>query len=329
VTQKVQKVLDDLAPATPEEVAEANQRIDDLRNNLRIAEARLRETPPTPEAIEEDKRDIALLEESMEESKDLLVELEKLKELAKKLGLTREEENKKTTVIQEQIAKLEAMLDQTPAIDPNQPTVVNIPNSRPIPADAKVYYAIAWQDRIHIIDPITPLEMFNREFDRNKHDWVEKRIKKKGADSYIYSRSKILNHFKNFDWKNSRGQKVNIAIYPTSSRIQLQIKPDLAKGGTPLEELGKPGNAFANAAVILKRSFDSVLMFQVHPNSFRAYLEARDLIDKANIAAGWDMTWSPDYRTTIPDIRVRRIEEPKKPATPAGPKPPPLKPKLD
>jgi len=332
VTQKVQKFLDDLAPATPEEVAQSKDSNEKLRRDLRLAEARLRETPPGPEAIEEEKRNIALLEKNMNESKVLLADLEKLRKLEEKIRKDRDGENQKTTTIQEEIAMLEAMLDETPVIDPNQPTVVNIPNSRPIPDDAKIYFASAWNDRIHMIDPFTPLAIFNRELERNKKDWILKRIKRKGADAYIYDRAKIEEHFKNFDWGNNRGQKISIVIPPTSTGVRLVISPNLTTGGTPIEELGKPGNAFAQAVAALKRDFDSVLMFRVHPGAFKTYLEARDLIDKINIPAGWDMSWSPEYMVGIPDVIVERTVEPVKPATPSkppGPQPPPLKPKLD
>lgn len=336
VTQKVQKFLDDLLPATPEEVAQSKQHIKDLQQRLLVTQARLRDEPPTPAEIEEEKRQIALLEKSMEDTSNLLAELEQLRHLEKKIREQRDLESDKTIAIQKEIAKLEAMLDETPTIKPDTPTVVNIPNSRPIPEDAVISYGIAWNDRIHIIDPTTPLKLFNRELERNRSKWSIQRIKRKGTDAFVYDREKIEKHFKDFDWKNPQGQKVELSMPPTSTIIRLIIRLDLEKGGTPMEELGQPNNAFAKAVAALKRDFDSVLMFRVHPSSFNAYLRARELIDKVNIPAGWEMNWHPHYVTVIPDAYVQRTVEPPpkpavppKPGPPPPPKPPPLKPKLD
>lgn len=330
VTRKVQSFLDDLPPATTEDVAASIQRIESLNLKLRLAQARLRETPPTPEAIEEEKREIALLEESMEENSALLADLAKLRELEKKIRAERDLESEKTVAIQKEIARLLALLDQTPVIEPDTPTVVTLPNSRPIPSDARIHYAIAWKDRIHMIDPVTPIELFNRELKRNGNNWIEKRVKKKGApDVIFYDRKKIAAHFKNFNWRDTRGQKVELEMPPTAWRVQLVIRPDLEKGGTPVAELGKPDNDFAKAVVLLKQDFDSVVMFLVHPDSFNAYLDARELIDKVNIAAGWEMNWKPVYRTAIQEAPIRRTEAPPPAGKPKPPGPPPLKPKLD
>jgi len=330
VSRKVQKFLDDLQPATPEEVADSRKSIDELGRKLLVAQARLREKPATPEDIAEEKRQIALLEKSMEENRELLADLSQVRELERKTRAERNAESGKTVAIQKEIARLEGLLDTTPPVDPDTPTVVNIPNSRPIPEGASTYYALAIKDRIHVVDPVTPLKIFEREFEKNKRDWLIHRINVKGKpDRYIYDGRKIAAHFKGFNWGNSRGQKIEVITQPTRTWLQLVITPDLAKGGTPLEDLSKPGNPFAQAVKVISGSFKAVLLFRVNPDSFNAYLEGRELADKANLASGWEMSWSRNVAVGIPDITVKRLEEPPKPTKPSGPKPPPLKPKLD
>lgn len=330
VSRKVQQFLDDLQPATPGEVAQSKTFIGELERKQRLAEARLREKPATPEDIAEEKRQIALLEKSMEENKELLANIDQLRKLEKTVRTEREAENAKTTAIQKEIARLEGLLDTTPPVAGDRPTVVNIPNSRPIPDDAITYHAIVSRNRVHIIDSQSILSTFRREFERRKGDFLHERRKRKGQpDLFIYDPKKIGAHFRNFNWGNTRGQKVEIRVIPTATYMQLAITPDHAKGGTPLENLADPGGEFAKSVPLLRQSLRNVLLYRVHPNSFPTYLAARELTEKINIAAGWELNGSPDFRMGIPDLTVRRLEEP--PQQPGGgpAKPPPLKPKLD
>ena len=331
VSQKVQKFMDDLQPATPEEVAQSKKLIEELQRKQRVAEARLREKPATPEEIAEEKRQIALLEKSMEENKELLADLDKLRALEKTVRAEYDAENQQTSTVQKEIARLEGLLDTIPAPESDTPAVVNIPNSRPIPADAASFHAIVNGDRIHMIDTQAVLTTFRREFERKKGDWLHERIKRKvTADVFVYDPNKIAAHFRNFNWGNTRGQKIEIRVVPTGFYMQLVITPDLTKGGTSVDQLRQPGGEFAKGIQTIRQTRNSVLLYRVHPNAFETYLAARELSEIANVAAGWDINGSSSYSMGIPDLRVRRLQEPP-PRPPGGapPGPPALKPKLD
>lgn len=329
VTRKVQKFIDDLQPATPEEVAQAKKLVDDLGRNQRLIEARLLDKPATPQAIEDEKREIALLEKSLAENKDVLVDRDRVRALEIKVRAERDTENTQTLTIRKEIARIEGLLDSTPPVLGDTPCVVNIPNSRPIPEDAKIYHAIVKSERIHIIDPYTPLILFNREFEKKKKDWLIKRTQVKGQpDKFLYDGTKIVAHFQNFDWGNSRGQTIQIVPEPTNYFLWLVIRPNLTSGGTPLDEIALPDSEFVKALPVIRQSFRSVLMYRVHKDSFKTYLAARELSENANIAAGWDIHYGLDFRMPIPGVTVQRLKEPPpKPNTPAGPAK--LKPRLD
>jgi len=244
----------------------------------------------------------------------------------------RDAESKKTQTIQEEIAKLEGLLDKTPVLATNKPTVVNIPNSRPIPDNAKMFYAIARKGRVHNVDPNAALKIFNGELAKHRNDWLYKRVQRKGApDRYIYDGQKIAAFFKNYNWGNTRNQKIEIIAKPTAHRLQLVITPDLEKGGTPTENLATPGSPYSEAAATILKDFKAVLMFQVATDSFNTYLEARQLADKANIAAGWELKSEQRViqRIEEPEIRCLEPAPPRPPGQPDPVKPPPLKPKLD
>lgn len=333
VTQKVQKFLDDLPPATAEDIAQNKKLIEEQQRKQIVAEARLREKPASPEDIAEEKRQIALLEKSIQENKDFLANLEQIRELEMKIRVEREAEKEKTVAIQREIAEIEGLLDTIKPINPDIPTVVNIPNSRPIPEEATTYHAIIARNRLHFIDSARILAIFNREVERKKVDLLHARVRKKGKpDTYVYDPNKIAAHFKNFNWGDTRGQTIEIIVNPTGYYMTLVIRPNLEKGGSPLEELSKPGGEFAKAIPVIRQSMRSVLLYRVHPDSFKTYLAARELSEKVNIPAGWDVYSSTEFKIGIPNLTVRRLQEPPPPdpnAQPPKPSPPGLKPKLD
>ncbi|MEM1083937.1 MAG: hypothetical protein AAGI48_07415 [Verrucomicrobiota bacterium] len=329
VTQKVQQFLDDLKPATPEEVAASKKTVAKLDQRNEQLKKKLQEEPPTPEQIEEEKRQLALLEKDIEQNQDLLADLEELRKLEAKLRPERNAENEKTRKIQEEIARLEALLDESRRVAAPPPAVVTIPDSRPIPKSADIYYSIVARNRVHLIDPFTPLEQFEEEFKKHKNDWRRERIKRKGADRIIYDQKKIAEHFKDFEFKNSRNQKIELRTNPTSNRIGIVIIPDLKEGGTAAEDLGKESSIFGNALGALARNRKAVMIFRAHPDSFSTYLEARTLADDSKLPAGWEVSGNTNHWIPIPEIEVNRLKEPEPPKKPPGKKPPPLKPKLD
>ncbi len=329
VTRKVTKFLDDLKPATPEQVEQSRKQLQDVVRKKESVAEKLRQDAPTADQIEAEKRNIALLEKSLENNDKLLADLGELKKLESKVRKERDSENAVTVGIQEEIAKLEAQLDRTPVLQAPLPTEVTIPNSRPIPPKATIYQAIALKDRIHIIDPSGPLAVFDNEFKKNKNDWVVSRIKQKGADRIIYDQKKIAAHFKGFDFGNNLNQKVEVITNPMSTRVQIAITPDPLKGGTPIDELEKKGSEFSRIVASLKSNIRAVVLFNVNPDSFNAYLKARGLLDRVKIPAGWDVSGASSHRFTIPDLEVKRLQEPPPPAANPGPKPPTIGPKLD
>ncbi|QTN33269.1 hypothetical protein HZ994_13420 [Akkermansiaceae bacterium] len=332
VSQKVQQFLDDMIPATPEMIAAMKEQITLQREQEKKLEAAMKQDAPSPARIEEEKRQLALLEKSLEENKAALADLEKLREIEATVKAEREKESKITGTIQTEIARVEGLLDSIPAPAADTPTVVNIPNSRPIPDDATKYHAMAIKGRIHVIDPNAVMKVFTQEFSKRRNDWLHRRIKIKGkADRFIYDGQKIAAFFKDYDWGNFRGQKIEIIANPKSYRLQLSISPDLVNGGTPTDQLATPGSPYSKAAATILGDFRAVLLFQVATDSFDTYLEARRLADKANIAAGWEINGNTKFTMRIeePEIHCLEPAPPAKPGQPSPPKPPPLKPKLD
>lgn len=327
VSQKVVEFLEGLKPATPEQVVASEKKVEELEKKQGRLDELLSKEAPSAAQVEAERRQLALLEKDREERKELLVELDELRKLAKKAESDRDMEAGKTEEIQDEIAKLEALLDDTPVLKV-EPTVVGIPASRPIPKNAEIYRAIVIHDRVHFIDPHTPMEFFQKEFRVEKRHFPNRRVKQQGADRYIYEPGPILKHFQGFDFRNSRKQKVDIYANPIDARLKLRIAPDLKGGGVSLEELKKPNNVFAKIVGRLRTKSGGVLIFYVHPNSFNTYLQARRVTDKARVPAGWEIRAMNFYSTVIDDIELRRLKEPP-PRKPGPERPQSLPTKID
>ena len=332
VSQKVSDFLDNLKPATPEEIVQSEAALKQTEAEKVKLLKLLEDAAPNPEEIQKEKTDLAILEKDAKSREDLLVELEELKKMEKKSREVKEAEQKKTEAKQKRIAELEAQLDQTPMPVLPPATVVNIPNTRPIPKNAKIYRAIVYKDRVHFIDPFTPADQYIDTAKKNRKDWVQNRVKQKGLDKYIYDQRKIVAYFKQKPLTNSRGQKIVVPGHPTGTSLYIDIKPDLVKGGTSIDELSQKRNLFADIMRKLSSNRGAVVMFRVNPNGFDAYLAARRVAEHYKVAAGWEISTWGQYRFYAREIAVNRLKDPPPPKPDTGPKPPKppkIDPKLD
>ena len=167
---------------------------------------------------------------------------------------------------------------------------------------------------------------------KNRKDWVLKRIKQKGADKYIYDQRKIVAYFNQNPLMNSRGQKILVPGHPYGPSLYIDIKPDLANGGTSIEELSQNRSQFGDIMRKLSSNRRAVVMFRVHPNGFDTYLAARKVAERWRVAAGWEVHAGGLYRFHVSEIPVNALKArpPADPnAKPRPPSPPRIGPKLD
>jgi len=340
VKQKVEQFFDDLEPATPEQIEESKKKIEELEKEQQELDQLLTEEPPSPEDLEAEKRKLALLEKTIEDTekknRELLANLEQLKKLEVEKRKQRDKEEKKTVFMQEEIARLESLLDETPVLK-IPPTEVSIPVSRPVPKSSETYYAIVTQDRVHFIDPFTPVETLEDQIKKNERKWLIDRVKRGNDRIKVYDQAQMAEYFSAFDFKNTRKQQVKIITNPISTRISMNIVPDLKEGGTHIDELSAKTNTFVSILSKLRNNKKAVLFFLVDTKSFNTYLQARSLTDKAGIAAGWKMehmdfdtetgrgrvTPQGSFGMMLKEFEVNRLKDP--PPPPPKPKNPPKK----
>jgi len=336
VSQKVVQMMEDLVPASPEEI----QRLKDMLKQLEIDKKKLEELkklPPPPKVdLDSINQKISALQTLVQNKKSAIdtnnkniAELQKLHD--EKLA-ARDAEQVKANAMMEEIASLEAMLDTTPVANAIPATEIMIPATRTIPEGAKVHYAYITGDRAHFLDlpkymeEVTeivddlkkdknnhmPTEDKSKEEEDKKLSAAERRAarEKEKADAkkekpVVFDRDKVLPVL-NEKLKKiiPPGLNYNLTAQPWWGFARLDISFN-DKGGTPLEELKNPTNGFASALSKLRPPND-VLMFVVDSPSMYTYALAREIADKKGIPCGWSISLPNECfsRTDIPNLAI-------------------------
>lgn len=330
VSQKVVKFIEEMIPATPEEIAKAKEEFDQASKRIKSLESMLKAAPPSAELIELSKQEIAALRAQITAADQQLLAVKESQQQELKLRKELEDQVQATDKIEAQVENLEKQLANLKVPEATPPVEVTIPDSRPVPENAVVFRAICVENKIHIIDVQDAMQIFMKEFERNKNGWIHERKKRnKASDLIIYDQTKIAAHFEKNKLKTRTGQPIAVMTNPEQFSIWLEITPDLKAGGTSLEALDQKGSEFYNSAIRIRGSIKNVLIYHVQSNAFETYLKARELSDRANISAGWEVGTSGKWRELVPDIRVNRLREPTPSTTPQPKKPPALDNKLD
>jgi hypothetical protein len=105
---------------------------------------------------------------------------------------------------------------------------------------------------------------------------------------------------------------------PTLAYIRLALKPK-SGGGETVEALKQPNSAFIRLMRDVKADPNGVILFQVMPDAFDAYLEARKVADEVGVSATWDFLARLDLAVNLTTYEIPRLEPaPVRKPTPAG-----------
>ena len=334
VTQRIVEFTEGLQPVTPEELEQTKQELEDISQELDRAREVSEAEPPSEEILEEEKRNIALLEKQIEEQKlsneEKLRSVEELRAKEAELREARDAAKEKTVAFQEEIKRIEALLDTSKQVEPIPPTEVTIPQSRPIPENARQYFVMVRGDRLHFIDSFTPVETAEEAVESRRKELMLERIRRQGRDGTLYDQQATAKVLQALDFQPREGQTISVSVVPHAARLYLNITPDLQKGGTTLEELSQPQNPFVDAVRKISSDRRAVLIYLVAPDAFATYLAAREITDKIGVPAGWEIDTSQQRRITLDNIEVKPTATPPPPA-PKKPEegPPKIQRKLD
>lgn len=328
VEQAVEKLLNDLKPASPEEVQIAKQQKQQVLEQIKKQQDLLKAPEPTPQELGKIEADLSLLENSLKENKTALMELDSLKKKVEEQKKSEAEERKKTDAILTEINRIKALLDETPIPKAPQATVVRIPNSRDIPESAVLFYIYTHADQIHLVDPPQSKKLVMGEFKSNERAlFRELRKIPKKADIKIFDQEKTVQFYAQKNLK-LRNQSISVPYNKPWTRLNMRITFDPTKGDATLADLDQPRGRFFNICNYIKQTPRCVVIFKVNPNSFATYIKAREIADKLNIPSGWEIDGGNAYQEPL-DFEVNRLEQPPAPQPGAAPAKPGPKRKLD
>lgn len=236
VEQAVEKLLNDLKPATKEEVQLAKQQKQQLVDQIKKQQDLLKAPEPTPQELGKIEADLSLLENSIKENKTALMELGTLQKKVEEQKKSEADERKKTDAILTEINRIKALLDQTPIPKAPQATVVKIPNSRDIPSSAVLFYIYTVNDQIHLVDPPQAKKLVMGEFKSNERAlFRELRKIPKKPDVRIYDQEKTVQFFTAKNLK-VRNQSISVPYNKPWTRLNMRITFDPAKGDATLAD---------------------------------------------------------------------------------------------
>lgn len=335
LARSVNKVLSELPPVTPEKHAELKKIVQDStpkNDPKRVAEDTAKLQAEAKKADEQ----LKTMDLTKEKQPVKIVDLDELK---KQLADRQKQRDAKKAEVDKLLAeseKLKALLDKTPVVVPpptGPATVVKLPNPRPMPANADIMHFLIVGGRITFINDDEIEKLVEQEMRTNEAALILSREIVKGPDGkqimvkdklgrvspqrkITYDAKKLAEHFAKARL-NTRGYKVEILPAATSPRIPIRITPT-SDGGETVEQARKLLSNFQGLLKQFKANPKAVVWFHVFKDSIPAYLDARDIIDQAGMAAGWDIYGNPFYLYFLP-VQYAVNFTPPRPAPPLPP----------
>ena len=249
------------------------------------------------------------LADQKKESKAIQDELEKLQKEYQELG-----------------TKLRNTPNRTGAV---APSIVQLPNPRPAPPNARPIYVLVKEGRIGVIDVDNLRETLHERVVKaptaigaGKLD----KAQRDGEKNIEGDRDKL----KNFVAQLGLGRPhFNVTYrYTHENRWHHLMVQFAERGGESIKQINLPSSSFQQQVRVLKGK-PVYFRFLVDRKSFELYLKARQLAERAGIPAGWQLHENKEWAThNHPRIRVigELPPPPPKPVDPNAPKPKPRAP---
>ncbi|MHC2068997.1 hypothetical protein ACYFX5_16125 [Bremerella sp. T1] len=266
----------------------------------------------------------AVLKSQQGELQKAIIAQKDAQEMAKKADENKEKREKLSSDLNsalEEIAKLEATLDDTPPRAQMEAKVVNLPDPRPAPEGIKEAIFLCINNQVYPIvdDPV-------RSAARKRAEYQAER----GARKYIKDPKQGIDAEKFVEDFNERPMSddwFRMEMYASGRDPRLRFTPKEDEG-FKINEIQSPRSRFRRLLSTVDPS-KFYFKFIVLPDSYEAYVETRHVTDEMGYLAGWtpvDKNWQ--YTTWVggkvkfgPEPPPPDPNAPKPPPKPAGPKP--------
>lgn len=318
VERSVDQLYDSLTPATPEQIEEAKAKLAEAEKDLKAKIAMLEAPAPAPEQLAELRANLELLEKSVEEHKARLLDVEKLRAMLTAAETEAAAEKAETDARLARIQELRALLDQTPRQTVQESAVVSIPDSRPLPEDANLFYCYVIGRKTYFVDPEAVKKTAMAEFEKKRRSFPAERVRERGERArVVYGQKEVVEYFASLKMQ-IRDMPVTVPYNKPGTTLSAVVAFDPAKGDASFEEMDAPDGRFQRFLRELKKRPRAVLLFKVNTNGFATYLKAREIADNLDLPCGWEVDNATQFSIPL-DFEVTRLETP----PPAPPPPPP------
>lgn len=95
-------------------------------------------------------------------------------------------------------------------------------------------------------------------------------------------------------------------LLPTLPYVRLELTPK-SGGGETIEAMKQPNSSYIHLMRDIKADPKGVVIFQVMPDAFEAYLEARKIADDVGVPATWEFLSKLDLVVNISGYEVQRL----------------------
>lgn len=290
------------------------------------------------------REDIARLLEALAGKALPDINLDEVRKAVEALAQKISERDAELRRIQEEIAHAKALLDRTPRRRAPPPRVVRLPNPRPAqPNTSPVWFTcahnrVARADIPQLIDVAIEKVLTARPgvlyrapgklASGGLQKWKGTRGPEVGlADQVVYDPAKVVALFRERDI-GTRDHRLEVRAAGSLARESLFVKPR-RNGGESVRQIGPVTSRYQTHL----RAIDPAqhyVRFLVWPDSFDVYIEARKLLERREIPAGWTIHTSTEWHIASNfglNLHGEKDPPPAPPPAP-GPAPPPRPPPL-
>lgn len=144
-------------------------------------------------------------------------------------------------------------------------------------------------------------------------------IKNRGKDVVIYDAFKVQEALKRASGNQSLTKAYGFVpeIRPGQTFVYLKLTP-ASGGGESLEAIKRPESAYQRTIRQIAGDPNGVAVFQVMPDAFATYLDARIIADENRVAATWETIASLDLTMPVRGFEVQRFAKAAAPRKPGS-----------
>lgn len=311
---RISEQLADQEPVSEEQYEQALTQADELAVQLQA----LRDKPDPQVDLSRERDQLASLQAAVKQLESQLdVKPQSLPDpaaLTQQIAAQRKalmELTRQTEATRQRSEQLDQRLATTPIPKRKKPKQTTIPNPRTAPKGATPYFILCKGGRA-IPVPLDRLMQLG-----------EQRVKtvQRSSKGDTPPCKAVIDYFERLD-VNTRGFRLKVRL--ARDRIILRFYPEDGLGET-VEQMQGRASQLRRAVQTIKRS-NHYVRYVVWPDSYEAYLSAREITDEAGLPAGWVPFGSQSVferwtlMTCVPDKPLPPVA-PKPPADPNAPKP--------